>query len=93
LGLALDFEVNENPGFLTVVSPNFDEFIGFSQADFGFADDLLEFGVEEFVAPRPVNVGVDGGEAEGDKGLKVKGEGFFPRVIVIGSRFARVVTL
>ena len=34
-----------------------------------------------------INVDLGGGEEEGNKGVKVKGNCFFPRVIVIGTGF------
>ena len=51
----------------------------------GIADDAFEFRIEKLVALVPVDIGVNPGEEEGQKGLKILLDGLFPGAVIIGA--------
>jgi hypothetical protein len=78
LGLALHLDVDDHPGFLAVPPPDLDQLVHVPADQLGLGKQLLEFLVEHLVALRPVDVGMDVREKEGQKFLKVTIEGFLP---------------
>jgi hypothetical protein len=59
-------------------SPNFDQFIGIASPQLSIAGHLLQFLVEKFIAPRPINPGVDRREEKGHERREIAFEHLFP---------------
>ena len=56
---ALHFHMNQDPGFSTFLRKDFHQLVGVSTSQFGVAHDLLQFVVQKFKTPRPVNFSMD----------------------------------
>ena len=56
---ALHFHMNQDPGFSTFLRKYFDQLVGVSTSQLSVAHDLLQFVVQKFKPPRPVNFTMD----------------------------------
>jgi hypothetical protein len=83
VALGLDFCVDEHPFAAPVPTSDFDEFVGADAAGLRFADDLLEFGVEEAEGEGPIDLGGDRGEGEGEELRKEPFQGLLPGTVVV----------
>jgi hypothetical protein len=85
LRIALHFDVNQQPGFRAIAQEHLDELVGIAAAQRGIADDAFKFRVEKLVALVPVDIGVDPGEEERQKGVKILLNRLFPGAVIVGA--------
>jgi hypothetical protein len=83
VALGLHLCVDEDPFAAPVPASDFDEFVGADAAGLRFADDLLEFGVEEAERKGPIDFRGDCREGEGEELRKEPFEGLLPGTVVI----------
>ncbi len=81
--LTLDFNVNDDPGFVAIFAPHFDQLVCPALAHFCVADDLLEFGIQKLVASAPINLGIDLGKEKCQELSKMALDDVLPGVIEI----------
>ena len=62
IALILDFDMDENPRFLPILEPDLEELVGEAQTEFRLAHNLLQFLVQRFIIPAPVNRRVRSGK-------------------------------
>ena len=62
-----------------------DEFVGIAATQCGIADDAFKFRIEKLVALVPVDIVVDPGEEERQKGLKILLNRLFPGAVIVGA--------
>lgn len=81
--------MDKNAGFFARQPPHFDELISEALSDFRFSNNLLELGVQEFIATFPVDVGGDRREEEVDEFGEVGFERLLPGRVKIRARVGR----
>src|SRR5262249_32779670 len=79
--LALPLDVDQQPRFMAVFPPHFEELVGQPTPDMGVVDDLLEFLVGALVAAPSVDGLMDAGEEERQEGVEEVLQGLLPRVV------------
>ena len=75
--------MDEDPFADPVPTSDFDEFVGADATGLRFADDLLEFGVEEAEGKGPIDFRGDCREGEGEELRKEPFEGLLPGAVVV----------
>jgi hypothetical protein len=86
LGLALHLDMYQHQVLLAVAAIDPDELVHQPPAKLGIAHHLLQLLVEEFIAPRPVDVRVGKRKEERHELGKVMLQGLFPGTIKVGHR-------
>ena len=78
VGLSLNFDVDEEPGFPAVLQPDLEQHVSEPGADFGFGHDAVQLFVEGFIATAPIDSFVDTGKKELEKGREIAEQSLFP---------------
>lgn len=86
VGFALNFDMDQNPGFDSATGKHFDQLVGVPAPGFGVSDDLLQFGIEKFVGPGPIDFGMGVGKQQRHELRKIIFEHLFPGRIEVVRR-------
>src|SRR6185312_13825510 len=80
--LALNLDVDQEPGFFAAPQPDFDELINALDAEGGVADHLAQLVVQRLPTAMPIDVAVNVWKEEGDERLEPLGHHFLPGFVV-----------
>jgi hypothetical protein len=83
VSLGLHLGVDEDPFAAPVPASDLHEFVGADATGLRFADDLLEFGVEEAEGEGPIDLRGDRREGKGEELWKEPFQGFLPGTVVV----------
>jgi hypothetical protein len=80
--LALDFDMDQYPGFRAISPPDLHQLVGQPPPQLGIADNLLQLLVQKDGGAAPVDFGVDLWKEEGEEVSQIGFEDVFPQLIL-----------
>ncbi len=83
LVLALDLDVDEQPGLLPALLPDLDQLVNISAGEPSIAGNLLQFCIQEGIPSFPGNIGIGSREEKGHKRHELVFQDLLPWTIII----------
>lgn len=85
VGIPLNLQVDQQPGFAAVTQEDFDQAVGVAASEGGIAHHAFQLGVQKCIAAVPGDVGMNARKKERQEVLEILLNRLFPGAIVVGA--------